>query len=498
MIPIKILPVLCFSILLIFQLGVLGVSMLASSYFKARKDYWFWFSSIALSCLGYILSLIEIILSAQLSKLSFLVTLATLCYGVSQALLILVLKGLDRKSHSRNWTYSAFFIAGAYILLFEYGRIFEDFVFRGVLTSFFYIASGLMELYIFWNLRRINLGSWSRQLYFPALAIGCNLLLSFFRVIYLLDIGVLDNPSEIAISVTIFSLAQVFFTLIFIGISYYWVEELGISNRKLMAESKELQILMLAKERTLNQLLLSQKSTMLGAYAHLVAHEINQPLATLQIKADFLKELLSPKTDLIKERSLVESMIGEIIRAASIIRSIKGLLTQDKNGPSLFSLDALVTEVAEKERNRMLEQNIELNLSLNAADPIFADKNELQLVLMNLLENAIFAIASSEKIVSKSPFKNPDVRGQISLVSFFEGENVVLKVIDNGPGVGQQFRSSLFELHNTSKEGGTGMGLWLSSYIAKRHNGMLIYDDLYMKGASFSLIFPRTLQLVDQ
>ena len=498
MIPIKILPVLCFSILLIFQLGVLGVSMLASPYFKARKDYWLWFFSIALSCLGYIFSLIEIILSAQLSKLSFLVTLATFCYGVSQVLLILVLKGLNRKSQSRNWTYSAFFIAGAYILLFEYGRMFEDFVFRGILTSFFYITSGFIELYILWNLRLIKAGNWSRQLYFPAMAIGCNLLLSIFRVIYLLDISMLDIPNEIAISVTIFSLAQVFFTLIFIGISYYWVEELGISNRKLITESKELQVLMLAKERTLNQLLLSQKSTMLGAYAHLVAHEINQPLATLQIKADFLKELLSSKTDLIKERSLVDSMIGEIIRAASIIRSIKGLLTQDKKGPSFFSLDTLLMEVAEKERNRMLEQNIELNLSLNAADPIFADKNELQLVLMNLLENAIFAIASSEKGVSKNAFKDSEAQGQISLASFFEGDNVVLKVIDNGPGVGQQFRSSLFELHNTSKEGGTGMGLWLSSYIAKRHHGALIYDDSYIKGASFSLVFPRILQQVDQ
>jgi len=492
MTPLKILPILCVSILFIFQLGVLGVSLLTRRHFNVRKEYLLWVFSIALSCLGYVFSLTEIIFSGQLAKLSFLGTLAAVCFGASQALLILILQKLNGKSHSRNLSYAAIFIAVTYIILFEYGRIFEGFVFRGVLTSAFYITSGFLELYILWRLKRETNVALSRQLYIPVIAIFCNLLISFFRVFYLLNTSGKDLPIEIAFSITIFTVAQVFFTLIFIGISYYWVEELGISNRKLIAESKEVKALMMVKERTLNQLLLSQKSTMLGAYAHLVAHEINQPLATLQINADFLKELLLPKTDLVRERGLVDSMIVEILRAASIIRSIKGLLTQDKYGPSFFSLDALATDVVQTQRKKMLSSGIELNTSLNTAALILGDKDELQLVLMNLLENSFFAMTNSLKNSSSETYPH----NQITLMTYFEGENVVLKVVDSGPGVNQEYRNNLFELHNTSKAGGTGMGLWLSSFIANRHNGTLTYDDSYLEGASFSLIFPRVHQQV--
>lgn len=498
MIPIKFLLILSFSILLIFQLGVLGISLISSSYFKFRKVYLFWGLSITLSCLGYIFGLAEILSSVQLSKLSFLVTLATLCFGISQAILIWVLQALDHKQTSRKLIYFLLFITCAYVLLFEYGRIFEDFIFRGVLTSTFYSLSSLLELYILWRLKQVSDSSWSGQLYFPAFAIICNLSISLFRVIYLLNPGMSELPFGIGVSVIIFAIAQVFFTLIFVGVSYYWVEEIGVSNRTLVKESKEYQALMSSKEKTLNQLLLSQKSTMLGAYAHLVAHEVNQPLATLQMNADFLKELLLSKTELVKERSLLDSMIIEILRAASIIRSIKGLLTKEKIGPSFFSLDELAKEVTETLRLKILANNIELNLKLNTPTFIFADKYELQLVLMNLVENAIFAISSTAKSVSTnipmSASNEHHVQGQITLVTELESEHVVLKVIDNGPGVSQEYRKTLFELHSSSKEDGTGMGLWLCSFIAKRHNGKLIYEDAYIKGASFSLRLPHVRQ----
>jgi hypothetical protein len=140
----------------------------------------------------------------------------------------------------------------------------------------------------------------------------------------------------------------------------------------------------------------------------------------------------------------------------------------------------------------MLSSGIELNTSLNTAALILGDKDELQLVLMNLLENSFFAMTNSLKNSSSETYPH----NQITLMTYFEGENVVLKVVDSGPGVNQEYRNNLFELHNTSKAGGTGMGLWLSSFIANRHNGTLTYDDSYLEGASFSLIFPRVHQQV--
>lgn len=469
--------------LLIFQLGVLFVTLVISRHFKVRKGYPFWLFGVIFSCVGYLFTLTEVSLSTQLSKLSLFVTAASICFGISQALQILVFQKLDGKEHSKEATYFTFIITTAYILLFEYGRQFEDFVFRGTLTSAFYFISGILELYLLYRLRRSKEPLWSNQLYLPFVAIICNLLISILRSIYLLYPNMLGLPYDISISVGIFSISQVFFTLMFVGISYYWVEELGIINRKISIESKEFQALVMRKERVLNAVLLSQKSTMLGAYSHLVAHEVNQPLATLQMDADFLKELLSPRSDLVRENSLVDSIIVENLRAASIIRTIRGLLTHEKIGSTYFSVDKLAMEVATVIRKRMVDENIELNLSLNAPTFILANKNELQLIFFNLLENSISALIDASNGI--------DFKGEITLETYFEGEHVVVKVIDNGPGVKQESREFLFELHNTSKANGTGMGLWLSSFIAKRHNGKLIYDDSFIKGASFSLVFQR-------
>jgi len=505
MISLKFSLILSLLTLLLFQAGVFFVTWQVRQYLKVHKGYLFWLVGILSSFFAYLLILLEAISTGQLSKLTLLSTGAAICFALSQVMQVLFLLNLTKEWDPKKKTYLTYFslfVLCVYALFFEYARNFPDFIFRGTLTSIAYLISDVLSLYLLWRLRQSKDPSWSKQLYFPAVAIFGNFLTSIFRVIFLLYPDVLGLNPDAQLSIGLFILMQVFSTLTFVGISYYWVEELGITNRKLMAESKEVKALMAVKERTLNQLLLSQKSTMLGAYAHLVAHEVNQPLATLQINADFLKELLSPKTDLVRERGLVDSMIVEILRAATIIRSIKGLLTQDKNGPSFFSLDALATDVAQTQRKKMLENNIELNMSLNTAKFIFADKNELQLVLMNLFENAIFAIASSAKGKSSNILKGASnalhFQSQIKLITCFEGKNVVIKLMDNGPGVNPEYRNNLFELHNTSKEGGTGMGLWLSSFIAKRHHGTLTYDDSYLEGASFSLIFPCVHQQVDE
>jgi signal transduction histidine kinase len=475
-----------FSVLLILQLGVLFVTLIIGRYFKDRKGYRYWLMSVGFSCLGYLLSIFEISLSSQISKLSLFVTSASICFGISQSLQVLVFQRLDGKVHSKNIAYFIFSTTAVYILLFDYGRQSEDFVFRGVLTSIFYCISGFLELYLLNRFRYSNKALWSNQLYLPIAAIIFNLIASVIRSIYLLYPKIHDIPYETSTSVVIFSASQIFFTLMFIGISYYWVEELGIINRKISFESKEVQALLVRKERALNEVLLSQKSALLGAYSHLVSHEVNQPLATLQIHADFLKELLLPRADLVRENGLVNSIIVENIRAATIIRTIRGLLTQEKAGSTFFSIDKLAKEIETVIRKRMVEKKIELNLVLNASTFIFANKNELQLVLFNLLENSISALASSSNEI--------DFIGKITLETSFEEERVVVKVVDNGPGVKQESREFLFDLHNTSKTNGTGMGLWLSSFIAKRHNGRIIYDGSIVNGAAFSLEFPRIHQ----
>jgi signal transduction histidine kinase len=478
--------ILAFSVLLIFQLGVLFVTIVVSKYLQSRKFYQLWLFGVIFSCFGYLLSILELYRSVQLLKLSPLVTGASFCFGISAALLVLIFQRLDGKKHSNKLTYLVILIATGYTLLFEYGRVFESFVFRGVLTSTFYCLTSFLGLCLLYRLKRSNENIWSHQLYLPAAAIIGNILVSALRSTFLLYPHIFGMSLDISTSITFFILSQVFFTLMFVGVAFFWVEELGIINKRVSIETNEYRLLVKAKERALNQLLLSQKSTMLGAYSHLIAHEINQPLASLQINADFLKSLLSPRIELGRENALVDSIIAENIRVASIVRTIRSLLTQETVRSTFFSVDALVTEAATVISNRLNEKKIELKLILNVPALVLGNKDELQLVLFNLLENAISALVSTQS--------NRHTDGLIQLETYVEHDNIALRIADNGPGVRQEYLGSLFELHSSSKVGGSGMGLWLSSHIAKRHNGNLIYENSFDGGACFTLKFPAIYQ----
>ena len=100
-------------------------------------------------------------------------------------------------------------------------------------------------------------------------------------------------------------------------------------------------------------------------------------------------------------------------------------------------------------------------------------------VLLNLLNNAIQALSQidhSNKVI------NLEVLDGINFVQ--------ISVTDNGNGVSSEYQSHLFELLNTTKKTGMGLGLWLSRHIVTRHKGSISYEDAVGGGARFVIRFP--------
>jgi signal transduction histidine kinase len=104
------------------------------------------------------------------------------------------------------------------------------------------------------------------------------------------------------------------------------------------------------------------------------------------------------------------------------------------------------------------------------ADPLL-----LREVITNLVNNAIDAVAP---------------HGHVELRTGRRGNgSPYFSVADDGPGVPDESRHHLFEPHFTTKEGGTGLGLFMSFGIVREHQGQLIYEG-NRRGAVFSVVLP--------
>jgi signal transduction histidine kinase len=107
---------------------------------------------------------------------------------------------------------------------------------------------------------------------------------------------------------------------------------------------------------------------------------------------------------------------------------------------------------------------------------------EIEQVILNLINNAIQALANSGTL-----------QRRIAIEATKSGQLVRLKISDNGDGVSDEFKSHLFELLSTTKQSGMGLGLWLCKHIITRYGGTIFYEDAVSGGATFVFELPSAV-----
>jgi signal transduction histidine kinase len=108
---------------------------------------------------------------------------------------------------------------------------------------------------------------------------------------------------------------------------------------------------------------------------------------------------------------------------------------------------------------------------------------EIEQVVLNLVKNAIHAIADSE----------PRIKGKITIKTVSEGDSVRVEIADNGPGIDPETRKRIFDPFFTTKEVGVGTGLGLSvSYaiVHDKHGGRISIESEEGYGATFVIVLP--------
>jgi two-component system NtrC family sensor kinase len=228
-----------------------------------------------------------------------------------------------------------------------------------------------------------------------------------------------------------------------------------------------------------HQLLQAEKLAALGQTISGVAHELNNPLATILTWA----ERLAQRTVDDPTKRGLETILGEAERAAKIVRNLLTFARKRHTTRAMVDLNQVVRETLALRSYDQRVSNIAIIEALAAGLPqVFADPHQVQQVLLNLIINAEQAMISAHG------------RGTLVLHTYhnLERESVVLEVSDDGPGVPEDVQPKIFDPFFTTKDvgKGTGLGLTVAYAIVQEHGGRITLRSEPSGGATFCVELP--------
>ena len=227
------------------------------------------------------------------------------------------------------------------------------------------------------------------------------------------------------------------------------------------------------------QLLQAEKLAALGQTISGVAHELNNPLATILTWAERLSQRqLDDST-----RRGLETILSESERAARIVRNLLTFARKRQSTRAMVDVNHVVRQTLTLRAYEQRVMNITVIDALAAGLPqVFADAHQLQQVLLNLIINAEQAMLAANG------------RGTLVLRTWHNADNetIVLEINDDGPGIPAEVETKIFDPFFTTKEvgKGTGLGLTVAYAIIQEHGGRIRLEPRPGTGASFFIDLP--------
>ena len=232
------------------------------------------------------------------------------------------------------------------------------------------------------------------------------------------------------------------------------------------------------RRRLQDQLIQSEKMSAIGQLIAGIAHDLNNPLASVLGFADFLTEVPHIPPNIREPLTVIRE---EAERASSIVRNLLGFARKQDHQRRPTALKPLLDGTFVLLRNQLMAHRVESEIEVEADLPMpDIDPNQIQQVFVNLINNAAQAIASTGR------------PGRIVVRARRWLDGVAIDIIDDGPGMSEALTSQVFEPFFTTKaEGeGTGLGLSISQGIVKEHGGRIMLSSEEGKGSTFTVQLP--------
>jgi PAS domain S-box-containing protein len=222
--------------------------------------------------------------------------------------------------------------------------------------------------------------------------------------------------------------------------------------------------------------------TTMGEMAASIAHESNQPLTAIIANGEACLRLLTHQPpDLGKVREILRSVIDDASRAAEITRGIRNMAKKAQSERVPIDVNEVVDKVLALTRGEINVWNVAVRTDLEPGlSRVIADRVQLQQVLLNLIINAVEAMASKQ-----DGLKKLEIITQSQQVG-----HVLVSVKDSGTGVDPEEIQRIFEPFFTTKPSGVGLGLSICRTIVEGHGGRLWATPAEPHGTIFQFTLP--------
>ena len=224
---------------------------------------------------------------------------------------------------------------------------------------------------------------------------------------------------------------------------------------------------------------------LVGEIAGSIAHEISQPLSSILTNADAAESLLgAPDPPLDEVRRMLGDIRRDDLRANEIVRHLHALLKRRELHTTMIDLNEVaataLTLIQPVARKRLVTVRSVLDPAL---PPIHGDSIHLEQVLLNLMMNAMDAMASNT--AGAATERILDVR-----TSRYDKYSAAITVTDTGPGVMAANRPKIFDSFFSTKQEGMGLGLAIARTIVHAHGGKIWQEGTSAGGAAFTFTIP--------
>jgi C4-dicarboxylate-specific signal transduction histidine kinase len=265
------------------------------------------------------------------------------------------------------------------------------------------------------------------------------------------------------------------------------MENANKALREQMAEQRRTEETLQATRTELARVV---RITAIGEMAASIAHEVNQPLAAVVANADACVAWLTRQIpDLGEAKSAALRAVEGATRASQVIARIRSLISKGAPQREPVDINSLIEEALVLAKGQVVLNKISLSLLLDPALPLVSgDRIQLQQVLMNLIANAIDAMAN---VTGRE--RTLEIRSQR-----VQAQSISVSVQDSGIGISEEFISRLFEPFFTTRAQGIGMGLAISHSIIEAHGGRLWAESKLNEGTIFRFTLPEKQASIDE